>query len=126
MATVTPWAYKRFVNAVCEYVICQLQFRGIPYVRREPNDDLTEDVERHHYYTRQLVFPWCGGDVIFGTLHTTDWEMVNGRRLYQYPSIESYQFPWDNDDVTVFDDPFEFVSLVHELWIKTEKEKEKQ
>ena len=62
--------------------------------------------------TKQIVFPWCKGDVVVGTLHTIDDEVITGKAdicKFPYPSIETYKFPWDQDDITVFDTPAEFV-----------------
>lgn len=39
----------------------------------------------------QIRFPWCEGDV---AAHRGTYGAANGK-------VESYQFPWDDDDVTV-------------------------
>lgn len=39
----------------------------------------------------QLRFPWCIGDVV---IHSGSYEHSAGK-------VETYQFPWDDDDVTV-------------------------
>lgn len=48
--------------------------------------------EMHPLYEGwQLRFPWCVGDV---ACHDGTYEHTNGM-------VESYCFPWDDDDVTI-------------------------
>ena len=71
------------------------------------------------FYLHQIKFPWHEGDVVIGTLHAQDDDVINGLVSLRYPSIESYGFPWDNGDVTVFDIPERFVYELNRLYEKT-------
>lgn len=69
----------------------------------------------------QLVFPWCEGDVVVGMLHPFDDVVVRGIADFTYPSIETYCFPFDNGDITVFKTPEDFVKKLNEFY-ETQKE----
>ena len=69
----------------------------------------------------QLVFPWCVGDVIVGNLHSFDDAVILGIADFTYPSIETYGFPFDHGDLTVFDTPKDFVKKLKEFY-ETQKE----
>ena len=69
----------------------------------------------------QLVFPWCKGDVVVGILHSFDDAVVRGIADFTYPSIETYGFPFDNGDITVFKTPEDFVKKLNEFY-ETQKE----
>lgn len=45
------------------------------------------------YEGAQIRFPWCDGDV---AIHDGTYGHSNGY-------VESYQFPWDNEDVSMLD-----------------------
>lgn len=70
------------------------------------------------FYTHQIKFPWHEGDVLVGTLHVSDDEVIAGTAPLRYPSIETWNFPWDDGDITVFDSPEEFVFKLYNLYIK--------
>ena len=56
-----------------------LSAADVPYKVRECNEGW------------QIYFPWCNGDI---AIH-------NGTYGHSMGKVESYCFPWDNDDVTV-------------------------
>ena len=93
-----------------------LRQRQIPYENSWTRDDSNM---YGIYHTHQLKFPWHKDDVVVGTLHAFDYEVMNGLAPLCYPSIETYQFPWDDGDITVFDSPEEFVFKLNDLYIKT-------
>jgi len=49
-------------------------------------------IERNIFDGRQLIFPWCRGDVV---CHSGSYGSNRG-------FVESYMFPWDDDDVSVY------------------------
>ena len=82
------------------------------YIPSDKEDDPKE-------YNPQIRFPWHEGDVVVGTLHCFDDDVrLGGSSIltFPYPSIESFQFPWDEDDITVFSTPAEFVEKIAELY----------
>ena len=62
-----------------QFIAAVLTFLSIPYEMRPL------------YEGWQLIFPWCDGDV---ACHRGTYEQANGM-------VETYQFPWDDDDVSV-------------------------
>lgn len=97
-----------------------LMAKGIPFTESFVKDD-GEFIELY-FYTHQLLFPWCEGDVVVGTLHCFDDEVVKGRVSFTYPSIETYHFPWDEGDITVFNTPEEFVAKLEKYYDEKKKE----
>ena len=73
------------------------------------------------YYIRNIKFPWATdkADVAIGMLHYIDHQVVDGKVEKPYCSIETFDFPWDGDDVTVFSTPKEFADKVQALWRET-------
>lgn len=92
-----------------------LRQRQIPYENSWTRDDSMYGV----YHTHQLKFPWHEGDVVVGTLHASDDDVINGLAPLGYPSIETYKFPWDEGDITVFNSPEEFVFQLYDFYVKT-------
>lgn len=86
----------------------------IPYEDGHRSDELL----MAHHYTEQILFPWCGGDVVIGTLHSFDLDrMLKGFSVDEkvdaiFPSIETYGFPWDHGDITVFRSPEKFIKTI--------------
>ena len=99
-----------------------LQKEQIPYTDSWTRDDAVS-FPTCPYYTHQLLFPWDNGDVVIGMLHCADDDIILGKRELAYPSIETYRFPWDADDITVFDTPEEFVKALKAYYISKEKTK---
>lgn len=98
-----------------------LQKEQIPYTDSWTRDDTSLYPMYPPYYTHQLLFPWDKGDVVIGTLHCFDDDIVLGRKQPGYPSIETYRFPWDADDITVFDTPEEFIKTLKDYYISKEE-----
>lgn len=67
--------YEQVINELA----LELAAAGVPYEINECHDGW------------QIRFLWCIGDVV---IHSGSYEHSMGK-------VESYQFPWDNDDVTV-------------------------
>ena len=67
--------YEQIINELA----LELAAVGVPY----------EINECHNGW--QIRFPWCIGDV---AIH-------GGTYCNSLGKVESYQFPWDNDDVTI-------------------------
>lgn len=124
-------AYTALVEATMYVITSQLDMLGIPY---EPGYDRMSDETMP---ATQLIFPWIEfetddgervhPDVVVGSLHATDVDLCCDATLLfgnPYPSIETYRFPWDGDDITVFDTPIDFVKEVYDLYIETAGEKE--
>ena len=101
-----------------------LQQEEIPF-----NDSWTSDdtaLTNGRFYKHQILFPWDEGDVVVGTLHCWDDDIIAGRVNLEYPSIETYHFPFDEGDITVFGSPREFVRKLKDYYIsKGEKENAK-
>lgn len=55
----------------------------------------------------QIRFPWCEGDVAFHS----------GTHFHQENYVETYRFPWDKDDVSVFT-PNEAIEKIVALYIE--------
>lgn len=90
---------------------------GIPFEDGHGTEAM--DNPNLYQFTNQITFPWCEGDVVIGTLHSLDdYRIMKGfdvmdegiRQLY--PSIETYHFPWDHDDITVFGSPEKFIKTI--------------
>lgn len=96
--------------------------KNIPYKNSWARDD-TRDTKAP-LYTHQIKFPWCQGDVVVGTLHSFDMDIIHGDKELSYPSIETSGFPWDYDSITVFDTPKEFAEEL-ERYYKSVKESKK-
>lgn len=116
----------RIISNTTERIKILLDIKDIPY------EDGTHELNSFEGYededpafavvTKQIRFPWCKGDVAIGTIHACDTDLVYGTvgSLKDcYPSIESYGFPWDDDDVTVFGDPESFVAAISEYYKDT-------
>lgn len=89
-----------------------LKKEGIPYQQSwTRNESCLAD-----YYLKQLLFPWHEGDVVVGTLHAHDDDVIHAIAPLRYPSIETYHFPWDEGDITVFETPEEFVATLKYLY----------
>lgn len=113
-------------------VIALLNKAGIPYELRESEMNSRGRVSEPYipngrpslFYILHIDFPWTPkqADVAIGTLHCMDDELmfsdtgtVYGHR---YPSIETYNFPWDMGDISVFATPEEFVNKVQEYYLQ--------
>lgn len=59
----------------------------------------------------QIRFPWCDGDV---ACHKYTYGTNAGK-------VESYQFPWDEDDVSVLT-PEEAIERITDYWIEVRNE----
>jgi hypothetical protein len=115
--------YKKFVNSTIDIIKCLLEFKGIPYKDGEEFEHFNKELPpQFFHYTKQIIFPWCDGDVVVGSLHCADFDMLSGKLVSAYPSIETYEFPWDHGDITVLDDPMEFVSRVDDYYHVNRKE----
>lgn len=64
---------------------------------------------------KQIRFPWCAGDV---ACHEFTYETNDDK-------VESYCFPWDNDDVTVLS-PEEAAGLIVGYYYGLEEEEEEE
>ena len=60
---------------------------GVPYTIEEHKGDAFMGLPQI-----QITFPWCDGDVI---MYPCD-----GTRAEESHVVESYNFPWDEEDVT--------------------------
>ncbi len=89
-----------------------LKKENIPYQHSWTKDGLDHGI----FFIKQLTFPWHIGDVVVGTLHAFDDDVIHGIAELRYPSIETYHFPWDDDDITVFDTPEQFVAKLKNLY----------
>ena len=101
---------KRWFDGTFDLICAYLDFAGVPYIlgKMRTDGDVTN-------YTRQICFPWCEGDVIVGCVHAIDIDILYGSfpwERHPFPSIETYRFPWDNGDITVFDSPIQFVKKI--------------
>ena len=96
--------------------------KNIPYEDSRIMD--CTDFVKDPTYTHRIRFPWCHGDVVVGTQHSCDLSIIFGDKELDYPSIETYGFPWDHDDITVFDTPKEFAEEL-ERYYKSVKENKK-
>lgn len=121
---------KCWVDGTYLLIVALLSRAGVPFERGEVWDDSIHD------YRRQLIFPWAKTneghipDVLVGLVHADDlcvfvfktasWD------VRPYPSIETYKFPWDNDDITVFSCPEEFVKTVENYYHQCEHSKEEE
>ena len=65
-------------------------------------------VECNIFDGRQLTFPWCDGDVV---CHSGSYGSNRG-------FVESFMFPWDDDDVSVYV-PEEMANKIIEYYDKT-------
>ena len=104
-----------WIEATVDEIKELLQQEGVPYTDSWIRDDTAYTMGR--YYTHQILFPWCEGDVVIGLLHCLDDDMIGGRVDLGYPSIETYHFPWDEGDITVFSTPEEFVKKMKAYYI---------
>lgn len=119
----------RWIAMAFEEIRFYLELYDIPYTECEPKiyertdtlyaDNkkvLVDDEINLDYLTLQFRFPWYEeGDVVIGTLHVDDDLAIDCMiELWDhaYPSIETYGFPWDNGDITVFRSPAEFARVL--------------
>lgn len=121
---------KNWVDSTFESVVCMLNFARVPYEYGFVRDGMSLGRFDASNYTKQLIFPWAKRadgeipDVVVGFLHADDLtELYGDFRKWDsswlfrpYPSIETYRFPWDDDDVTVFRNPVAFVCKVAEYY----------
>lgn len=106
---------KNWVDATIDELCELLHVMDIPFSLSWTRDDGRVN-NPYRMYTRQIVFPWDVGDVVVGTLHIHDDDVMMGHIQLTYPSIETYNFPWDEGDITVFDRPSHFVDKLRKLY----------
>ena len=116
MAKMTKDEALRWVMQTYVDVGILLNQNNIPYeigvIRYDPG---TQGI----FSTFQYVFPWCEGDVVVGTLHAEDDYVISGISKQHCPSIETYRFPWDGNDITVFDTPEQFIQNLKTYYEET-------
>ena len=110
-----------WVEATVDEIKALLNKAGVPF-----SDSWTRDFSEYGTYTHQILFEWCRGDVVIGNLHPKDDDVIDGRDDLTYPSIETYRFPWDEDDITVFETPEEFVEKVKSFYVEKEEKTDDQ
>lgn len=124
-----------WVGATADLIEVYLNYYGIPYKRtttgisvfydqkmRRPEDSFNDNTQN-----QQFTFDWCEGDVVIGCMHCTDGYVQLGTvdiLKHPYPSIETYHFPWDKEDITVFDSPELFVYLLANYYENNVKKNE--
>lgn len=113
----------QWINVTMGEIEVLLDIHRIPYLHGSHElDSAKGGIDQDPVWaviTRQLTFPWCKGDVVVGTLHLHDNDLVAGIIDIcdsPYPSIDTYNFPWDEGDITMFDSPAEFVKKLREYY----------
>ena len=104
-------AFRNWVLVTWKMIQSMLTLAGIPYTI-----DFYRNYDDHAFRIKPIKwirFPWRNEcDVAIGNLHINDTEVqLDGKTVirHPYPSIETMGFSWDENDVTVFDSPEEFL-----------------
>ena len=117
---------RNWVDKTYKEIVDELYDRHIPFkpqaYGQAPSSQNDFKNAMTFYYIRNIKFPWVTdkADVAIGMLHYIDHQVVNGKVEKPYCSIETFDFPWDGDDVTVFSTPKEFADKVKALWEETQ------
>ncbi len=124
------WIVRTYEELVFELSKVGVPFKMCMDADRLYNDVLMPDtVTESVYWHPQLIFDWGKGkgmnqgpDVIVGFLHCTDdYLFKDGDIQNLYCSIETYRFPFDHGDITVFGTPKECAKAIHEYYLEVTK-----
>lgn len=116
---------RNWVDKTYKEIVDELYDRHIPFklqaYGQAPSSQNDFKNAMTFYYIRNIKFPWATdkADVAIGMLHYIDHQVVDRKVEKPYCSIETFDFPWDGDDVTVFSTPKEFADKVQALWRET-------
>lgn len=122
---------KKWIDSTFDLIAVMLDIVGVPYeaLEKPKIEDTDEKSGRLAMYSKQIIFPWCDGDVLVGTLHSLDdmtiYSPANELKrasAYWTPSIESYGFPFDKGDITVYGTPQNFVKKVLKYYEEVKKD----
>lgn len=126
------------IISTCQVICNMLSCAHIPYELR--TEDMEKHAEIHHlngkfglHMILHIDFPWSEnkGDVAIGTLHMSDDELMHAKDGQngcggRWPSIETYKMPWDDGDITVFDNPDDFMDKIQKYYDEVKEKENKE